>query len=81
MYLLRLGVSVVTEACKKARLVSNEFALHSWKIGGATRLTVMGASPRMIEREDRWSSSAFMAYVRANMEDSQWVFEVLSGEK
>ena len=84
---LRRRLSVVATAREnreesgKARLVPEEFALHSGRIGGATRLAGMGASARVIQREERWSSSAFMVYVRANMEDPQWVSEALSGEE
>ena len=86
-YYLRRGLSVVATAREnregggKVRLVPEEFALHSGRIGGATRLAAMGASPLMIQREGRWSSSAFMLYVRANMEDPQWVSEALSEEE
>ena len=85
-YFLRRGLSVVATAREnregggKARLVPEEFALHSGRIGGATRLAAMGASFRVIQREGRWSSSTFMVYVRANMEDPHWVSEALSGE-
>ena len=54
---------------EKARLVSEEFTIYSGRIGGATRLAAMGASPLVIQRERRWSFSAFLVYVRANMED------------
>ena len=85
-YYLRRGLSVVAterenrEGGGKARLVPEKFALHSGRIGGATRLAAMGASSRVIQREGRWSSSAFMVYVRANMEDPQLVSGALSGE-
>ena len=84
---LRRGLSVVAETWEKerrggkARLVSEEFALHTGRIGGTARLSTMGASPLVMQREGRWSSSAFMVYVRANMEDPRWVLEALSGEK
>ena len=69
------------KARQEVRLVPEKFALHSGRIGGITRLAALGASPLVIQREGRWSSSAFIVYVRANMEDPQWVSEVLSGEK
>ena len=87
IYYLRRGLSVVAtargnrEGGGKARLVPEEFALHSGRIGGATRLAAKGASSRVIQQEGRWSSNAFMVYVRANMEEPQWVSEALSGEK
>lgn len=54
---------------EKERLVPEEFALHSGIIWGATKLAAMEASPLVIQQEGRWSSSAFMAHMRANMED------------
>ena len=86
-YYQRRGLLVVATAREnregggKARLVPEEFALKSGRIEGATRLAAMEASSRVIQREGRWSSSAFMVYVRANMEDTQWVSEALSGEE
>ena len=68
---LRWGLSVVVTARENreeggtARLVPEEVTLHSGWIGGASRLAAMGASSRVIQREGRWSSSAFMVYVRA----------------
>ena len=65
-YCLRRGSSVVAKAREKlkeggkARLVPEGFALHSGRIGGATRLAAMGASPLVIQREGRWSSSALL---------------------
>ena len=35
----------------------------------------------VIQREGRWSSSAFMVYVRDNIDDLQWMSEVFSSEK
>ena len=58
-YCLLRGLSVVAIAREnrkesgKARLVPEEFALHSGRIGGATRLAAMGASSRVIQREER----------------------------
>ena len=48
-------------------LVLTEFALHSGRIGGATRLAEMGAQPWVIQREGRRASQEFMGYVRSNM--------------
>ena len=59
------------------RLIPEEFALHSGRIGGRTKLAVGGANDTVIQREGRWASNAFMRYVRANMEDPVWVSEVL----
>lgn len=62
-----------------ARLIPEEFALHSGRIGGATRLAAKRVPEAVIKKEGRWSSDAFMVYVRANMEDPVWVSEVLGG--
>lgn len=81
---LRRELLVVVKAWVKeggsdmARLVPEDFAPHSGRIGGATRLATMGANPLIIQRESRWLSSAFMVHVRANTEDCQWVSEVFS---
>jgi len=60
-----------------AKLIPEEFALHSGRIGGATRLAANRVPEAVIKKEGRWSSDAFMVYVRANMEDPVWVSEVL----
>ena len=60
-----------------ARLVPEEFALHSGRIGGATRLAAKRISEAVIKTEGRWSSDAVMVCVRANTEDPVWVSEVL----
>ena len=57
-----------------------EYALHSGRIGGATRLAAAGILPAVIQREGRWRSGAFMEYVRANLEDSGAVSRALSDD-
>ena len=58
---MRQGLSVEArngekeEKRPRARLIPEEFAVHSGRIGGATRLAAMGASPLVIQREGRWS--------------------------
>ena len=80
---LRKGIARVGERWKGegrgagARLIPEEFALHSGRIGGATRLAARRVPEAVIKKEGRWSSDAFMVYVRANMEDPVWVSEVL----
>ena len=59
------------------RLIPEEIALHSGGIGAETNLAARGASNAVIQREGRWASNAFVRYVRANMEDTVWVSEVL----
>ena len=54
-----------------------QFALHSRRIGGATRLAVRGVQEAVTKKGGRWSSDSFTVYVRANMERPAWVSEVL----
>ena len=60
-----------------ARLIPEEFAFHSRRIGGATRLAARGVPEVVIKKEERWPSDSFIVYARANMEDPVWVSEVL----
>lgn len=53
------------------------FALHSGRIGGVTRLAAMGVAEAVIQKEGRWSSDAYKAYVIANMEHPVLVSGVL----
>ena len=47
-------------------------ALHSGRIGGATRLlAASGLQAWAIQREGRWKGEAFMLYVRDNREDDK----------
>ena len=84
-YCLRSGLERVGEKWRSqgkgamAELIPEEFALHSGRIGGATRLAEMGAPPWVIQREGRWAKQAFMGYVRLNMGDPLWVSTVLVG--
>ena len=50
-----------------------QFALHSGRIGGATKLAAQGMSELHIQRADRWKSRAFMVYVRDAGEGAQKV--------
>ena len=84
---MRRGLSRVARRWKREGpglgewLKQEEFALHSGRIGGATRPAAVGASPLVIQREGRRASNSFMVYVRANMENPRWVTEVVAGEK
>ena len=62
----------------KQGLVSKEYALHSGRIGGATRLAAGGVSTLEIQRQGRWKSDAFMMYVRATREEEDKVSRVLA---
>ena len=55
-----------------------QFALHSGRIGGATKLAVQGMSDLKFQRAGRWKSRAFMVYVRDAGEGAQKVSVVLT---
>ena len=55
----------------KQGLVPGEYALHSGRTGGATRLAAGGVSTMQIQRRGRWKSDAFMMYVRATREEDR----------
>ena len=57
-----------------------QFALHSGRIGGATKLAAQGMSEFQIQRAGRRKSRAFMVYVRDAGEDVQKVSAALTGE-
>jgi len=71
---LRQGIEFVGRKWKGegrgvgANLDPKEFALHSGRIGGATRLAAMGVPDWMIQKEGRWKSDAYKIYVRGNMD-------------
>jgi hypothetical protein len=57
--------------------VGKEYALHSFRIGGATAMAAAGCDAFMIMKEGRWKSFAFMAYIRSVLADSRKVSEML----
>ena len=58
---------------------SAKFALHSLRIGGASRLAAGGGiSERVIQREGRCKSVAYKVYTRSNIEDSGLVSRKLA---
>jgi hypothetical protein len=57
-----------------------QFALHSGRIGGATKLAAQGMSELQIQRAGRWKSRAFMVYVRDAGEGAQRVSAALTRE-
>ena len=59
---------------------ADEYALHSLRIGGATHLSAGGASPEVLQREGRWASDAYKAYVRSHGKDASWVANVMAQE-
>ena len=54
--------------------------LHSLRIGGATRLSAGGAFPETLQREGRWASDAYKAYVPSHGKDASWVANVMAQE-
>ena len=55
-----------------------EYALHSGRIGGATRLAAMGLSTYDIQRQGRWKSQAVGMYIRINKEAEARVSKALA---
>jgi hypothetical protein len=55
-----------------------EYALHSFRIGGATTMASLKLDAYLIKREGRWKSDAFMAYIRAVLSDAELVSAALS---
>lgn len=84
---MRGGIQVVARKWSEegrgagARLNPKEFALHSGRIGGATRLAARGVPEAVIKKEGRWASDSFLVYVRANMRDPELVSAVLEEGK
>lgn len=72
----QLKQSAVLEKMRKA-LVSTglsakeaaEYGTHSCRIGGATKLFQLGASPETIKKMGGWSSEAYKVYVMIQQED------------
>ena len=68
------------EVVALAGVRADEYALHSLRIGGATHLSAGGASPDTLQREGRWASDAYKAYVRRHGKDASWVANVMAQE-
>ena len=72
---LRKGLGIVGRRWREegkgagASLTPEEFALHSGRIEGSTRLATRRGPEAVIRKEGRWSSDSFMVCVRTNMED------------
>ena len=58
----------------------DEYALHSLRIGGATHLSAGGASSETLQREGRWASDAYKAYVCSHGKDASRVANVMAQE-
>ena len=73
------ALRALREVVAKSRQDPAEFALHSLRIGGASRLAAGGGlSERVIQREGRWKSDAYKVYTRSNIEDSGQVSRKLA---
>ena len=57
-----------------------QFALHSGRIGGATKLAAQGIPEFQIQRTGRWKSRAFIVYVRDAGEGAEKVSAALTRE-
>ena len=57
---------------------ADEYALHSLRIGGATPLSAGGAPPEVLQREGRWASDAYKAYVRSHGKDASFLADVMA---
>ena len=57
---------------------AEDYAVHSLRIGGATHLSAGGASSEVLQREGRWASDAYKAYVRSHGKDAGWVASVMA---
>ena len=57
-------VKLVREALQTAELPYQSFAGHSFRIGAATAAAKAGIEDSTIQMMGRWSSAAFLAYIR-----------------
>jgi hypothetical protein len=57
----------------KVGLLQDQFALHSFRIGGATMLADAGASDQEIRSAGRWKSEAFKKYIMPSIEEARRV--------
>ena len=60
---------------------ADEYALHSLRIRGATHWSSGGALREVLQREGRWASDAYKAYVRGHGKDASWVADVMAQER
>jgi len=58
----------VREALKAVGLPEDNFAGHSFRIGAATAAASVGIEDSVIRTMGRWSSSAFLVYIRTPRE-------------
>jgi hypothetical protein len=56
---------------------AKDFAFHSGRAGGATKLYLAGASDREIQTAGRWKSMAFLEYIRNTDEEGVKISRML----
>ena len=61
------STTVLRKVVALAGVRSEEYALHSLNIGGATQLSARGATPAVLQREGRW---ALTSYANAELQRS-----------
>jgi hypothetical protein len=72
------GVRKLRQMIRALNIDSPEqFALHSGRIGGATKLYAAGAIDRYIQKAGRWRSLAFMEYLRDSVPEGLKVSAML----
>jgi hypothetical protein len=72
------GVKKLRQMLRALNIDSPEqFALHSGRIGGATKLYAAGAIDRYIQKAGRWRSLAFMEYLRDSVPEGLKVSAML----
>ena len=69
------AMAALRAVIERQGLDPREYALHSGRIGGATRLAAMGLSTYDIQRQGRWKSQAVGMYIRTNREAEARVFK------
>ena len=60
-------------ACERARFALPEDWERNSLVGG-------GDSPEVLQREGRWASDAYKAYVRSHGKDASWLADVMAQE-
>ena len=65
---------VGVRACGRVRFALPEDWGRNSLVGGE------GASPEVLQREGRWASDAYKAYVRSHGKDASWVADVMAQE-
>ena len=78
MWTKQQATVALREVVALAGVRADEYALHSLRIGGATHLSAGGASPETLQREGRWASDAYKAYVLSHGKDASRVANLMA---